>query len=59
MDKKIKKLKIKRVELYKDHPEIIEALKYVQDFRCDICGHPIEEEYGLCDTCWDKAVWHS
>jgi hypothetical protein len=29
------------------------------DFKCDICGHPIEEEYGLCDTCWSKMVWHS
>lgn len=54
-----KKLKIKRVELYKDHPEILKALKPIQDFRCDKCGFPIEEEYGLCDACWDKMVWHS
>jgi len=31
----------------------------MDDYRCDICGHPIEEEYGLCDVCWEKAVWHS
>jgi len=29
------------------------------DYRCDICGHPIEEECELCDVCWEKAVWHS
>lgn len=53
-----KKLKIKRVELYKDHPEILKALKPIQDFRCDKCGFPIDEEYGLCDACWSKMVWH-
>jgi predicted amidophosphoribosyltransferase len=30
--------------------------KWEQDFRCDKCGHPIEEEYGLCDACWEKYV---
>jgi predicted amidophosphoribosyltransferase len=26
------------------------------DFRCDKCGFPIDEEYGLCDACWTKWV---
>jgi hypothetical protein len=26
------------------------------DFSCDKCGFPIDDEYGLCDTCWEKYV---
>jgi lipopolysaccharide biosynthesis regulator YciM len=26
------------------------------DFRCDKCGFPIDDEYGLCDACWEKCV---
>ena len=27
-----------------------------QDFKCDKCGQPILDEYGLCDVCWEKCV---
>jgi predicted amidophosphoribosyltransferase len=33
--------------------------KWEQNFRCDICGSPIDEECGLCDACWEVKVWHS
>lgn len=26
------------------------------DFRCDKCRFPIDDEYGLCDDCWEKCV---
>ena len=35
---------------------ILGEIKPMDDFRCDKCGFPIEEEYGLCDTCWEKCV---